>query len=441
MAPPSEPGDAHYASARAAALTALHEGDAEGAWRHLRAHVSYPRLVPVADLEDALTVLPSIFVALGARALAERTAEASLAPADPERLYALGYQLIEDGLPPLAVTVLARGVELAPDSEALVTELVAALESQLAYRDAARVLAARPALVDGSFLCRYLLAFDSIMSGDLATAREVMPRLVPAEHAQERMAARVQAMLARADRATAHAPLGDRDLRAWHEVITGGLLLHRSPYGFDAPMHGRYAWLQDSWALVRHGLERLRDVLRAWGWEPPCVYAPPGREHEAMAAAAATILGVPQAPWPAVGAPAPGLVVAYDLATVAPRELERLAQRRRDQVLHAHVTIWTEDAPVAAETTTLLAQRVVPPWERQLSIDPATGEARESAEDPRDADALAAEILAAPPPSDDATACDDVPGLLDLARVAGMPEPGPRERCWAGSPVPSNRFA
>jgi hypothetical protein len=433
--------DADYPSARAAALAALHGGDAEGAWREVRALVSYPRLVPVAELEDALAVLGPIFAALGARALAERVAEASVAPADVERLYALGYQLIEDGLPPLAVTVLARGVELAPDSEALVTELVAALESQLAYRDAARVLAARPALVDGSFLCRYLLVFDSIMSGDLATAREVVPRLVPAEHAQERMAARVQAMIARADRATALAPLGDRDLRGWHEVITGGLLLHRSPYGFDEPMHGRYAWLQDSWSLCRHGLERLRAVLAAWDWQPPCVYAPPGREHEALAAAAATILGVPQAPWPAVGAPAPGLVVAYDLASLDVRELERLAQRRRDQLLHAHVTVWTEDTPIAAETTTLLAQRVVPPWGRQLSIDPATGQARESADDPRDADALAAAIVGAPVAADDEVAVDDLPGLLALARRAGRPEPGPRERGWAGSPVPSNRFA
>lgn len=429
-----------YPAARAAAQDALHAGDAEGAWRSLRALVSYPRLVPVPELEDALGVLAPVFAALGARALAERTAEASVAPADPERLYALGYQLIEDGLAPLAVTVLARGVELAPDSEALVTELVAALEAQLAYRDAARVLAARPALLDASFLCRYLLAFDSIMSGEVDAARAVAPRLVPAEHAQERMAARIAAMLGRAERVAASCPLDGHDLRGWHHVITGGLLLHRSPYGFDEPMHGRYAWLQDSWALVRHGLVRLKAVLAAWGWQPPCVYAPPGREHEAVAAAAAALLGVEQVPWPAVGAPAPGLVVAYDLAAVAPRDLERLAQRRRDQVLHAHVTIWTEDAPVAAESTTLLAQSVVAPWGRQLSIDPETKQARHAEEDARDADALGATILAAPAPSEDAIACDDEPGLVALARLVGPPEPGPRERGWAGSPVPSNRF-
>ncbi|HVV87680.1 MAG TPA: hypothetical protein VHE35_31780 [Kofleriaceae bacterium] len=429
-----------YPSARAAALAALHAGDAEGAFRALRGPLSHPRLVPVAELEDALGVLGPIFAALGARALAERVAEASLAPTDPERLYALGYQLIEDGVAAVAVTVLARGVELSPDSEALVTELVAALEVQLAYRDAANVLAVRPALVESSFLCRYLLVFDSIMSGDLATARDTVPRLVPAEHAQERMATRVQAMLARADRASQLCPLDGHDLRGWHHVITGGLLLHRSPYGLDAGMHGRYAWLQDSWAMVRHGLERLRAVLDAWGWQPPCVYAPPGREHEALAVAAATLLGVPQAPWPAVGAPAPGLVVAYDLATVAPRELERLAQRRRDQVLHAHVTIWTEDGPVAPEVTTLLAQSVVAPWGRRLAIDAESRTTKAIAEDPRDAEALAADIVAAPPAHDDDVTADDEPGLLALARLAGLPAPGPRERSWAGSPVASNRF-
>ena len=430
-----------YLAARAAAQSALHAGDAEGAWRALRALVSYPRLVPVGELEDALAALGPIFVALGARTLAERTAEASVAPADPERLYALGYQLIEDGLAPLAVTVLARGVELAPDSEALVTELVAALEAQLAYRDAARVLAARPALLDRSFLCRYLLAFDSIMCGDLGAAREVLPRLVPAEHAQERMAQRIAGMLDRAARVGALCPLDGHDLRGWHQVITGGLLLHRSPYGFDEPMHGRYAWLQDSWTLVRHGLTRLGAVLAAWGWQPPCVYAPPGREHEAVAGAAATLLGAPLVPWPAVGAPAPGLVVAYDLAAVGPRELERLAQRRREQVLFAHVTIWTDDVPVAPDVTTLMAQLVVAPWGRRLTVDPESKQATQSEEDGRPAEELAAAIAGAPPPSDDAVACDDEPGLLALARAVGPPGPGPRERGWAGSPVPSNRFA
>ncbi len=432
--------DDDYPSARAAAQLALHAGDAEAAWRALRGLVSYPRLVPVAELEDALAVLGPVFAAAGVRALAERAAEASVAPDDPERLYALGYQLIEDGLAPMAVTVLARGVELAPDSEALVTELVAALEAQLAYHDATRVLLARPALVERSFLCRYLLVFDSIMSGDLATARAVVPALIPAEHAQERMAARVHAMLGRADRLAATCALDGHDLRGWHQVITGGLLLHRSPFGFDQPMHGRYAWLQDSWSLVRHGLERLRAVLVAWEWTPPCVYAPPGREHEAIAAAAAALLGVPQMPWPAVGAPAPGLIVVYDLASVPGRDLERLAQRRRDQLVHAHVTIWTDDAPVAADTTTLLAQQVVAPWASQLALDPDTGQAATVAEDDRDADALAAAILAAPTAAPDAIACDDEPGLLALARVIGRGEPGPRERGWAGSPVPSHRF-
>lgn len=424
----------------AAAEAALVAGEPEAAWAALRARVSYPRLVPASELEGGLGLLARVFAALGARALAERAAEASTAPADPERLYALGYQLIEDGLAPVAVTVLSRGVEVAPDSEPMVAELVAALEAQLAYRDAALVLAARPALLDASFLCRYLLAFDSVMSGDLATAQAAAARLVAAEPAQERMAARIAAMLSRAHRVTGTCTLDRTDLRGWHHVITGGLLLHRSPHGLASPMHGRYAWLQDSWSLCRHGLERLVELLAAWGWRPPCVYAPPGREHEALAHAAASLLAVPVAPWPAVGVPAPGLVVAYDLATLAPRELEQLAQRRPEQVLHAHVTIWTEDGPVAADTTTLLAQQVIAPWAPQVAIDRATGQAVTGPEDDGDALALAARILAAAPIHDGDGETDDVPGLLALAHLVGPPAPAPRERSWAGSPVPSNRF-
>ena len=126
---------------------------------------------------------------------------------------------------------------------------------------------------------------------------------------------------------------------------------------------------------------------------------------------------------------------------------ERVSQRvelsgyqRGDQVIHAHVTIWTDDAPVAADTTTLLAQQVVAPWASQLALDPDTGQAATVAADDRDADLLAAAILGAPTAAPEAIACDDEPGLLALARLIGRGEPGPRERGWAGSPVPSNRF-
>src|SRR5205085_50835 len=95
----------------------------------------------------------------------------------------------------------------------------------------------------------------------------------------------------------------------------------------------------------------------------------PGRDHEAIGHAAARIFERPLAPWPAVGIPAPGLIVAYDLASVPPRELARLAERRDAQVVYAHATAWTEDGAIAADVTTLLHQSIVPPWGAHLTLD------------------------------------------------------------------------
>lgn len=431
-----------YATRRADALARLADGDADAAFADFRwALWERDAAAPLAPdrLADALGVLSRIVVAMGQRELAELCARASTDVQDPDLLYELGYELIEVGLPAIAITVLRRCLEVVPGSEQVIAELVVALERRLRYRDAAALLAGYPDLTASSFTCRYHQAFAALMSGDLATARAVAARLGPADDDQGFMAARVGAMLARADRVAAVTSLDGRDLRGWHLVITGGVLLHRSPHGFDDGMTGRYAWLQDSAALVHTGLRRLREVLAAWRVAPPCIYAPPGRDHEIVAAAAAAVLDLPVAPWPAVGVPAPGLVVAYDLADVPWRDLERLIDRRPGQVLFAHASRWVEDGAIAPDVTTLLHQSVVPPWGAQLVVGP-DGEPRRAEADPRPVEAIAADVIAAAPLAGDDLAADDLAGLAALVAAAGAPDVGRRERLWGGSPVPSNRF-
>jgi hypothetical protein len=418
--------DVEYDLRRAEALHRLAEGDPERAFDHFRWALWYRPGEPVepARLSDALGVLARIVVAMGHRELAEACARAS-AGGGADALYEVGYELIETGLPAIAATVLVRCLELAPGTEAVVTELVAALERLLLYGEAKRLLAAHPALIESSFLCRYLYAYDAAMSGELALTRELAPGLQPADETQAFMAARITALLARADRMRGVTSLDDRDLRGWHHVVTGGVLLHRSAHGFDAGMNGRFAWLQDSASRLRTGVDRLAAVLAAWGETPPCVYAPPGRDHEVLGEVVAALLGVPRVPWPVVGVPAPGLVVAYDLAQVERRELERLVERRPGQIFYAHAAGWTEDGPVAPDILMLLHQSLVAPWPD---------------DDGRAVEILAAEVLTAAPLEPDEIAHDDLAGLDTLVATAGAPVPARRERLWAGSPVPSNRF-
>ncbi len=405
-----------------AAIAALIEGgDDREAFARVRARLAWPRGKELVEVASWLELLARLAAGRGAQELAEVASAAVRDPDSPDNLYDLGYALIDAGAPSIAASVLWRCLALVGDSEEVVCELVSALESALAYGDAFQILEQYASLRDRSFLCEYLYAFNAAMTGRLDTTRAVFARLSPDSPETESMKHTIAAMLERADRIAGVTALDTRDLRGWQYVLTGTLVSHQSPYGFDQPMHGRYAWLQDSTAHVATGIARLAPLVRAL--EVPCVYAPEGRDHEILAHAVSRTIDLPLAPWPAVGVPAPGLVVVYDLAALPLADVTRLQQRRPDQVLYAHASPWTQDFPIAPDVTTLLYQMLVPPWDSERSIDD-----------------IATEITADTGLDADECACDELPRWQALVEKAWPPLPGQRARLWAGGPVPSNRF-
>jgi hypothetical protein len=413
-------------------------GDDQAAFAQLRGRLAWPSGKDLDELPAWLGLLAELAARRGAPALAEIASNAHRDPDSPDRLYELGYALIDAGAPAIAASVLWRCLALVGDSEEVVCELVSALESALAYRDAFAILEEHAALRARSFLCAYLYAFNGAMSGRLDLAREARTQLVADSPETEAMVHTIASIIERADRVAGIATLDARDLRGWHYVLTGGLLIHQSPYGFDEPMHGRYAWLNDSLARIATGFDRLAPLVRAI--QIPCVYAPPGRDHEIVARAAATRLGLPLAEWPAVGVPAPGLVVLYDLADLPAADLPRLIQRRPDQILFAHASPWTSDSPIAPDVTTLLYQSLVPPWGQSAIVDPQTYEVTPAAPDPRPTEVIAAELAASPSLSGEELDADQAERWEALALATWPPSPGLRSRLWAGGPVPSNRF-
>jgi hypothetical protein len=405
----------------AAVRALIDAGDEREAFARMRAHLAWPRGKELADLSAWLDVLARLAAGRGAGELADVAAAAVRDPDSPDHLYDLGYALIDAGAPSIAASVLWHCLALVGDSEEVVCELVSALECALEYQDAFAVLEQHASLRNRSFLCEYLYAFNAAMTGRLDTTRSVLVRLAPDSPETESMKARITAMVTRADRIAGACALDARDLRGWQYVLTGTLLAHQSPYGFDEPMHGRYAWLQDSIERVATGIARLVPLVRAL--DVPCVYAPAGRDHEILAKAVARAIERPLAAWPAIGVPAPGLVVVYDLAALPLADVPRLEQRRPDQIFYAHASPWTQDFPVAPDVTTLLYQILVPPWQAE-----------------RDVDDVVDEIAASSGLPAEDTACDAPPQWAALVEKAWPPLPGPRSRFWAGGPVPSNRF-
>jgi hypothetical protein len=362
-----------------------------------------------------------------------------------QSLYDLGYQLIDEHLPDIAACVLSRAAKLAPGEEAIVTELCSALEHDGRNDEACRVLRAEEALCATSFTCRYLLAFNSVLSGDLDAATQLVHSLqAHTDEGEAFMAGRIDEMLQRAKLARRGGDLGPEDLRGWHFVATGAVLLHLSPYGFDEGMRGRYAFTQDSPARCRLGLERLRTVLEAWEAEgagaPSRLLGLPDRDSQILGRAASELLGLPLIDYKA---DLPGLIIAYDLSTLDPQTPPEIIGHRRGQVLFAHASCWTDPAPCAADLTTYLYQTQQTPWGERLRA----GDGAMQLAPPDDAPPLmiAARIVAAELSAEEELPHDGLTGLVDFVRAvrlgaSAFRETGRRSPLWEGSPVKSSRF-
>src|SRR5262249_21330943 len=154
---------------RQAALDSLERGNAREAFSRFRWALEYPSQLgdDPERWRDALTVLARIATALAGDEFGALVQRASADPDDGQALYDLGYGLIEQGLNGIAATILARANTLFPNEESILTELACALERDLRFHEACRFLRESPELIEHSFLCRYLLTYNALMTSDL----------------------------------------------------------------------------------------------------------------------------------------------------------------------------------------------------------------------------------------------------------------------------------
>ncbi|GGJ78704.1 hypothetical protein GCM10011583_07820 [Streptomyces camponoticapitis] len=415
-------------------------GDIPGAVRALRPAAESAPLTELADVVGRLAA------ATGFDDLSAASRDLTASPRSPQALYDFGYGCVERGVGFLAVPALREALRLAPGSYAVLDELVSALEGENRHAEVVALLLERDATLR-PWPERYLLVFNSLLAGDLSTARTHFSRLpAPDDPTWEWAHTRVRGMLRRAELARSAHPAGgprldSRDLRGWHYVLTGGHLATLSPYGFDAAMTGRFAYLQDSAEQCRRGLGRLRVILDAAGRRPRTVSLLPGRSDRILGLAAAEVLGLPTEPYSPGGTDT--VVVAYDLNDVDREAAVSLRDRTDGQVLYEHATCWTDPPVVSADVSGLLCQTVVEPWgERLLMTDDG---ATRQPPDARPEAEIAAEIVradGAADPGDGETPPD--PDTALAAFVTGTAAgwaTGPRTRVASPGPVPSARFA
>ena len=143
----------------------------------------------------------------------------------------------------------------------MVTELCCALEDDLRFHEAREVLESHPELWANPTMARYLLCFHRTMTGDIPGARELLDDLLRADEELAATAQQVADMVARAEAIQSTVPLDGSDLRGWHFVINGTVLMHLDTHGSDAGMNGRYAWVQETETLCRSSVDLLAMTL------------------------------------------------------------------------------------------------------------------------------------------------------------------------------------
>ena len=423
----------------------LAEGDARDAFAALRPVLGYPAAPDDALLREGLDVLSGIAAELMGERLAGLLSWVKDRLDDSEALYDAAYALYEQKIHDLAATLLMRANRALPGSTTIVTELSANLEALLLHAHAAAVLRAS-GLCETDATCAYLYGYNALLSGDVEAARPVAESLRGlADGSLEYMGAALGGMVARADAIRGASPLDDRDLAGWHLVINGAVLLHLSPYGFEDAMRGRYAYVTDSYARIREGLDRLGLTLSTAQVPVTRIFSLPDRASRIVARAAAELFDVPYQDFPEGGDEGRALVIAYDLDCAASAGvLERLREHRPGQVLFAHASCWTDPFPYAPDVTTYLYQANVAPWDGGgLMVDPdVQAEPDESTED-----VLAARIIAATGEHESVSSEQQLAAMVAAARrlagdsAAGLFRTGgQRLRQRVGSPVWSNRF-
>lgn len=408
------------------AAQALAERDPQGAARWLRFASQDSAL---AGHDAAFSGLVTSLVEIGTQMqLEELTQRAESARSGaPQTLYDLGYQLIEVGLPKVAVPVLQRLNAGVPGQKAVVSELSCALERSGRHREAAELLAATPAILS-DFWMRYLLVFNAFCAGDLATGRIHLSQLKAAEMPQVAARARVQGISDRA-RSLEENPV---NLRDWQYILNGTVLLHLSPVGFGEGMSGRYAYGGDSVPAIHRDLQRLVAVLDAQGRRPKAVLALPERGSRVVAGALAQLLSLPVRPW---SEQAEGLVAAYALQDVNPAILKGLSEGMNS--VFARVLCWTDPPGLVPEYTGLLAQTWVAPWGEGLRVVEGNTVQRPASTEP---DSHWTQQIVAVDPADEDT--EEVAPRDSLAELVafGRRATGSPSDLFEEGPIRSSRF-
>lgn len=163
-----------------------------------------------------------------------------------------------------------------PDEQEITISLATSLEDIRQHDEACRVLEEDSELANTHYVGCSMLAFNSIMSGNVEKARRLLPllqQMCGGDGPYDILPERIGGIVQRADSVAGVCSLDKFDLRGWHYVLNSSLLLILSNVGFkDGPMYGRFAFLYESYAGCRECIQRLKLVMKHLDISVPRVF-------------------------------------------------------------------------------------------------------------------------------------------------------------------------
>ena len=436
-----------YLTAKEAAKEAIKESDMNQAFDNIRPYLDYPGMIDDDSMwVDIFTLFKTIAVPVLGVSVDMAIQAVIDDPDSAENLYDLAYELYEVGLNGVAATLLRRALDLEPYNTKVITELSSNLEALMYFSEAHKMLVSSREYFGDNSLCFYLLGYNSLMTGNVDEARSILPIIEndPDETIQH-MYTMLSGMVNRADALKKTRLLDDKDLRGWHLVLNGSILLHLSPFGFDEGMNGRYAFISDSYSLIKDGIMRIKKVIDTTDIAVDEIITLPDRSSRILAIATSKILDVPIVELSESENDTHGLIVVYDLDDIEDSDIVVKLHSHNQRILWAHASCWTNPFPYAADLTTYLYQSKIAPWGAQLTFN--EDQVQTSSVDESSEDELAKKIVEAEIDEDYFDDTKDILSLIEnMKEVEHIHRPGifqtsgKRLRFRNSSPVGSNRF-
>lgn len=316
-------------------------------------------------------------------------------PDDPEALFALGYRMVDQDRPDVAGSLLERCLGL-EDTPSVRRELAFA---RLLGRDFAGCLTALAPLDDLAdeladperlevILLQAEAAFYARKRGLCRTLLERAEELVP----NDEQRARLDGLYELVGRSLRFDDLDDLDLRAWHFVQHAGVILKTAGGHFeDGSRGGRFDMLDLRADMIAFLIQRLLHLFERFDVTVECIVSA-SETADPIAAAFAHLLGVPMIEELSERQGRETLFVAAGAGEFAPWSAD--VARTDDLHLFALHLDWDRDTVVCPDVVGVLARRVFVPWETRFSVDPVTGESRQSEGDRRPPGEIGAELMA-----------------------------------------------